>query len=69
MLVQNKHEQSFLSGLLQPLPNPERKWDNESMDFIMGLAKVQGKDYIYVMVDQLMKFAHLFIISATYTIV
>lgn len=36
------------------------------MDFIIGLPKVQGKDYIFVMVDCLTKYAHLFFISTKY---
>lgn len=66
---QNKHEHSFLGGLLQPLPIPKRKWDNVLMDFITSLPKVQGRDCIYVVVDQLTKFAHFFAISSTYTMV
>jgi len=54
-------------GLLQPLPIPERKWESISMDFITGLPMVQGKDRIFVVVDQLMKYTHLFAISAHYT--
>lgn len=38
------------------------------MDFITGLPVVQGKDCIYVMVNKLSKFAHLFAISARYSI-
>jgi hypothetical protein len=33
------------------------------MDFITGLPKTQGKDYIFVVVDRLIKFAHFFAIS------
>ena len=32
------------------------------MDFITGLPKVNGKDCIYVVVDRLTKYAHLFAI-------
>ena len=36
------------------------------MDFITGLPKTQGRDCIYVVVDRLTKFAHLFSISLEY---
>jgi hypothetical protein len=36
------------------------------MDFIIGLPKVQGRDYIYVVVDRLNKYAHLFFIPTEY---
>jgi hypothetical protein len=34
------------------------------MDFITSLPKVQGRDCIYVVVNRLTKFAHLFTISS-----
>jgi hypothetical protein len=55
---ENKDENTHPTGLLQPLPMPEHKWESISMDFIIGLPKAQGKDYIFVVVDRLMKFAH-----------
>jgi hypothetical protein len=54
-------------GLLQPLPFPEQKWENISMDFITGLPLVQGKDCIYVVVDMITKFAHFFAILSKYS--
>ncbi|XP_059073375.1 uncharacterized protein LOC131874148 [Cryptomeria japonica] len=57
----------FFKTYRQPLPIPERKWDNISMDFIMGLPKAQGRDCMYVVVDLLTKFAHFFAITSTYT--
>jgi hypothetical protein len=53
-------------GLLQPLPIPEQKWEIISMDFIIGLPRVQGRDYIFVVVDKLTKFAHFFSIPTDY---
>ena len=37
------------------------------MDFITGLPKVQGQDFLYVIVDRLTKFAHFFAISSDYS--
>jgi hypothetical protein len=48
-----------LGGLLQPLSIPEWKWDNISIDFIMGLPMTARKfDSIWVIMDRLSKFAH-----------
>jgi hypothetical protein len=63
---QNKSEMTHPTGLLQPLPIPERKWESISMDFITGLPKVQGRDCIYVVVDRLTKYAHFFSIPSEY---
>jgi hypothetical protein len=62
----NKSEQTHPAGLLQPLYIPKDKWGSVSMDFIIGLPKVQGRHYIYVVVDQLTKFTHFFTISSEY---
>jgi hypothetical protein len=66
---QNKVEHTHLEGLLQPLPIPEQKWESISMDFIIGLPLVWGKDCIYVVVDKLTKFSHFFAISSKYSTV
>jgi hypothetical protein len=62
----NTSEMTHPIGLLQPLPIPERKWERISMDFITGLPKVQGMDYIYVVVDMLTKYVHFFSIPLEY---
>ena len=59
----NKEEYTHPIGLLQPLPIPNQKWESISMDFIIGLPKIQGKDSIYVVVDHLTKYAHFMAIS------
>jgi transposase InsO family protein len=47
------------AGLLNPLPIPNWKWDDISMDFITGLPTTQkGHDSIWVIVDHLTKSAH-----------
>ena len=48
------------TGLLQPLPVPERPWADISMDFIVGLPLTgNGNDAIFTFVDRLTKYAHL----------
>ena len=37
------------------------------MDFITGLPTVQGKDYIYMVVNRLSKFPHVFSIPTRFT--
>jgi hypothetical protein len=46
-------------GLLQPLSIPDWKWDNISMDFIVGLPLTTRKfDSIWVIIDRLTKSGH-----------
>ena len=46
-------------GELQPLPISAWKWEDISMDFIVGLPKTsKGFDSIWVIVDRLTKSAH-----------
>ena len=54
-----KVERQKPSGLLQPLPIPERKWKRITMDFVFKLPpKIQRHDDIWVVVDRLTKFTH-----------
>ncbi|KAL2943047.1 Transposon Tf2-9 polyprotein [Bienertia sinuspersici] len=53
---QDKIEQQVPSGLLQPLPIPERPWESVSMDFISALPKSEGCGSIMVVVDPFSKY-------------
>jgi hypothetical protein len=47
------------AGPLQSLPNPTWKWEDISMDFIVGMPKTaKGFDSIWVIVDRLTKIAY-----------
>ena len=55
------------AGLLQPLSVLGWKWEEISMDFIVGLAPPQkGFDSIWVIVDRLTKSAHFIPVSTCY---
>ncbi|XP_073119156.1 uncharacterized protein [Henckelia pumila] len=56
---QVKAEHQRPAGLLKPLPIPKWKWDNITMDFVVGLPRtVRGSNSIWVIVDHLTKSAH-----------
>jgi hypothetical protein len=62
-----KAERQRPARLLQPLKVPEWKWEEISMDFIVGLPRTQdGYDSIWVIVDRLTKVAHFIPVKATY---
>ena len=61
-----KAEHQRPAGLLQPLDIPVWKWDDISMDFIVGLPRSQKRnDSIWVIVDRLTKVAHFVPVNAT----
>jgi hypothetical protein len=52
---------------LRPLPIPSWKWEDISMDFIVGLPKTSKGFYsIWVIVDRLTKSAHFLPVQITY---
>ena len=56
------------AGPLQPLSIPSWKWEDISMDFIVGLPKTsKGYDSIWVIVDRLTKTAHFLPVKTTHT--
>ena len=56
-----------LAGPLQPLSIPSWKWEDISMDFIVGLPKTsRGYDSIWVIVDRLTKSAHFLPVKTIY---
>jgi hypothetical protein len=56
---QVKAEHQRPAGPLQPLIIPEWKWDQITMDFVVGLPRApSGQDAIWVIVDRLTKNAH-----------
>jgi hypothetical protein len=64
-----KAEHQRPAGLLQPLKIPTWKWDDISMDFIVGLPRTQnGNDSIWVIIDRLTKVAHFLPVKANYSV-
>jgi hypothetical protein len=58
-----------LAGVLQPLSITMWKWDDISMDFIVGLPlTARNKDSIWVIVDRLTKTAHFIVVHTTYSV-
>ena len=65
---QVKAEHQVLSGLLNPLPIPQWKWDDITMDFVSGFALTQKKhDSVWVIMDRLTKSAHFLLVRLDYS--
>jgi hypothetical protein len=63
-----KAEHQRPTRLLQPSQVPEWKWEEITMDFIVGLPRTQsGYNSIWVIVDRLTKVAHFIPIKTTYS--
>ena len=60
---QNKGETIKTLFLLQPLFIPSQRWEEVSMDFIIGLPISEENIVIMVVVDRLTKYAHFFSLS------
>jgi hypothetical protein len=57
------------SGTLQPLPIPSWKWEDISMDFIVGLPNTSQKhDSIWVIIDRLTKKQLIFFLCMPLTL-
>jgi hypothetical protein len=67
-LVKAEHQKP--EGLLKPLLEvPVLKWDQISMDFVVGLPKAPSRqDVIWVIVDRLTKSAHFLSRKITYSL-
>jgi hypothetical protein len=62
-----KIEHQKFVGLLKPLEIPVWKWEDISMDFIVGLLRTpKGNDSIWVIVDRLTKVAHFVPVKTQY---
>ena len=65
--VKAEHRQP--GGDLQKIELPEWKWEQITMDFVVGLPRTaSGNDMIWVIVDRLTKSAHFIAIKETFSV-
>ncbi|CAN6711839.1 unnamed protein product [Malus baccata var. baccata] len=66
---QVKAERKKPFGLMQPLPVPQWKWENITMDFVHKLRHTHnGSDDIWVIIDRLTKLAHFIPVREIYSL-
>jgi hypothetical protein len=62
-----KIEHQKPAGLLKPLAIPVWKWEDISMDFVVGLPRTpKGNDSVWVILDRLTKVAHFVPVKVTF---
>ena len=68
MCQQVKAKHQVPTGLLNPLPIPQWKWDNITMDFVSGFPLTQQKHgSVWVIVDNLTKLAQFIPVKMDYS--
>ena len=56
-------------GVMQPLPSPEWKWENITMDFVTASPRTpSGYEVVWVIIDRLMKSAHFIPLRVGYSL-
>ena len=66
---QVKAERKKPFGLMQPLPVPQWKWENITMDFVYKLPRTwNGYDGVWVIVDRHTKSAHFMPVREKYSL-
>lgn len=51
--------------LLQPIPIPNDRWEDVTVDFIESLTKEDEKDNILIIIDKYTKYIHIFSLCST----